>query len=164
MPPIKPIRSKPARPRPKQPAKAQPPGLEILGFDKTTELALPLFLAAVPAGFPSPADDYIDRKLDLNDHLVRNPAATFFVRVHGESMIQANIHSGDILIVDRSLTPKNKAIVIASLDGELNVKRLEKTKGRLRLIPENPEFAPTEISPDADFEIWGVVTYIIHKA
>ncbi len=153
-----------ARPQAKKPAKTQPRGLEILGFEKTKDLELPLFLAAVPAGFPSPADDYIDRKLDLNDHLVRNPAATFFVRVHGESMIQANIHSGDILIVDRSLTPKNKAIVIAALDGELTVKRLEKTKGRLRLIPENPDFAPTEISPDADFEIWGVVTYIIHKA
>ncbi len=140
------------------------PGLEILGFEKTVELRLPLFLATVPAGFPSPADDYVDQKLDLNDYLVGNPAATFFVRVHGESMIQANIRSGDILIVDRSLTPKNKSIVIAVLNGELTVKRLEKTKNRLRLVPENPDFPTTDIPPDADFDIWGVVTYVIHKA
>ena len=143
---------------------AKCPGLEILGFEPTSHLALPLFLATVPAGFPSPADDYIDRKLDLNEHLVKHPAATFFVRVHGDSMTEAGITTGDILIVDRALEPQNGSIVIAAVNGELTVKRLKKTAGRLLLMPANPDFAPTEITPDTQFEIWGVVTYVIHKA
>lgn len=140
------------------------PDLEILGVESGTALALPLYLATVPAGFPSPADDYIDRKLDLNEHLIRHPAATFFVRVAGDSMTEAGIVSGDILIVDRAADPRNGSIVIAAVNGELTVKRLKKTSARLLLMPANPAFSPTEITPDTQFEIWGVVTYIIHKA
>lgn len=138
--------------------------LEIFGFEQRTQLGLPLYLATVPAGFPSPAEDYIDRKLDLNEHLVRHPAATFFVRADGDSMRDAGVASGDILVVDRAVTPQNGHIVIAALDGELTVKRLRRENGRLFLMPDNPDYAPVEVSPEASFEVWGVVTYIIHKA
>jgi len=140
------------------------PKFEILGFTRHTDCALPLYLAPVQAGFPSPAEDYIDQTLDLNDQLVRHPAATFFVRVTGQSMRDANIHPGDILVVDRALEAQNGTIVVAALDGELTVKRLRHKDGRLLLVPDNPDFAPLEVSPEASFTVWGVVTYIIHKA
>lgn len=124
---------------------------------------LPLYAARVAAGFPSPADDYIEGKLDLNEHLVKHPAATFFVRVEGDSMIGAGIHSGDILVVDRSLKPRHGKIVIAVLDGELTVKRLEQRKGVLRLLPENNSYPIVEITDAMDFLIWGVVTNVIHS-
>lgn len=123
-----------------------------------------MLLFTVPAGFPSPAEDYIDKHLDLNTHVVRHPAATFFVRATGESMAGASIGHGDILVVDRALDPVHGRIVIAVLDGELTVKRLRRQNGRMFLEPANPAFERIEIRPEADFEIWGVVTYIIHKA
>ncbi len=123
---------------------------------------LPLFLEAIPAGFPSPADDYIDRRLDLNEHLIRHPAATFFVRVSGDSMTGAGIHSGDILIVDRALSPDNNRIVIAALDGELTVKRIFHDAGRTLLLPDNPRFDPIEVGGETQVEIWGVAVYVIH--
>jgi len=138
--------------------------IEVLSFEKKSELALPLFLAPVAAGFPSPADDYIDRKLDLNEHLIEHPAATFFVRVSGESMTGAGIHSGDILIVDRAIEPVHGKVVIAVVDGELTVKRIHFKKGVLRLMPDSPGFKPIDVAPESDFEVWGVVTYVIHKA
>jgi DNA polymerase V len=123
---------------------------------------LPLFTARISAGFPSPADDYIDRKLDLNEYLIKHPAATFFVRVQGDSMIDAGIHSGDILIVDRALEPADGKIVIAVLYSELTVKRIKKTKTKLSLLPENPAFKPIEVTPEMGLEVWGVVTHVIH--
>jgi len=135
-----------------------------LGFEPGNPLELPLLLSLVPAGFPSPAEDYIDQHLDLNDHLVSHPAATFFVRASGVSMSGADIEPGDILIVDRALEPTSGRIVIAALDGELTVKRLRHHSSRVFLEPANPAFKPIEITPETDFEIWGVVTYIIHKA
>jgi DNA polymerase V len=122
-----------------------------------------LFDAAVPAGFPSPAADYEQDALDLNKYLVSNPAATFFVRVAGDSMIGAGIHAGDLLVVDRSLEPRDKRVVIAVLNGELTVKRIRIKTGKIMLEPENPDYAPREITPDTDFEVWGVVTSVIHK-
>ncbi len=127
-----------------------------------SRLPLPLYAARVAAGFPSPADDYIEGKLDLNQHLIKHPAATFFVRVEGDSMIGAGIHSGDILVVDRSLKPRHGKIVIAVLNGELTVKRLEQRKGVLRLLPENNSYPIVEITDAMDFTIWGVVTNVIH--
>ena len=115
------------------------------------------------AGFPSPADDYIEGSLDLNHHLIKHPAATFFVRVSGESMINAGIYPGDILIVDRSLEAVDKKIVIAVLNGELTFKRLRIRCGNPVLEPENDTYKPIEITPDMAFEIWGVVTNVIHK-
>lgn len=127
-------------------------------------LELPLFLARIPAGFPSPADDYLDKNLDLNDYLIKNPSATFCVRVEGNSMVKAGIHDGDILIVDRSLEPVDKKIVIAVVNGELTVKRIRKVKGKVYLEPESDEFKLIELSEEGDCQIWGVVTYAIHKA
>lgn len=129
---------------------------------KKTEL--PFYLSGVSAGFPSPADDYIDKKMDLNEHLIRHPAATFFVRACGDSMLGAQINSGDILIVDRALDAQHNSIVIAVVNGELTVKRLKQQNRRLYLAPENPDYPLLEITEDTSFEIWGVVTYIIHKA
>lgn len=121
-----------------------------------------MFIVTVPAGFPSPAADYAEGPLDLNHHLNPRPAATFFVRVSGDSMIGAGIHSGDLLIVDRSVTPKHGNVVIAVLNGELTVKRLQKEGCHLALVPENPDYPTIEIAEGMDFEIWGVVTKAIH--
>ncbi len=135
----------------------------IYRFEKKSRVLRPLFLSGVSAGFPSPADDYIDRELDLNEYLIANPAATFFVRVAGDSMIGAGINHDDILIVDRSLAPVSGRIVIAIVDGELTVKRLVKTADRCLLQPENPLYSDTEIHGDMELEIWGVVTCAIHR-
>ena len=130
--------------------------------DLSTRYALPIFLGRLPSGFPSPADDYLEGKLDLNRHLIKHPAATFFVRVTGDSMIGAGIHSGDLLVVDRSLEPADKNVVVAVVDGELTVKRLFKQNGVLRLLPENLSYQPIEITAQQTIEIWGVVTSVIH--
>ena len=125
--------------------------------------SFPLFLSSVPAGFPSMAEDYVERALNLNELLIQHPAATFFVRASGTSMINAGISSGDILIVDRALTPTQNKIVIARIDGELTIKRFSQEKGSIVLYPDNPEFEPLVITPDMDFEVWGVVTCVIHQ-
>jgi DNA polymerase V len=134
-----------------------------LGTLTPSNLNLPLFESRVAAGFPSPADDHLEASLDLNQHLIKHPAATFFVRASGESMINAGIHNNDILVVDRSLNPKNGDIVIASLNGELTVKRLQTAGRTLLLKPENPEYPVIEVSEEIDFLIWGVVTSVIHQ-
>ena len=130
--------------------------------DRSTARPLPLFLARVSAGFPSPADDYLDGRLDLNEHLIKHPAATFFVRAAGDSMIGAGIHSGDILVVDRSLDAGANSVVIAVIDGDLTVKRILRTGGKLFLASENPRYRPIEIREGMEFEVWGVVTSVIH--
>ncbi len=127
------------------------------------DLPLPLFASTVSAGFPSPADDYIETALDLNEFLIKRPAATFFVRVSGQSMIGAGINPGDILIVDRSMSPKNNSIVIAVLNGELTVKRMVLDQEKVKLLPENPNFPTIEIQEGMDFTVWGVVTTVIHS-
>jgi DNA polymerase V len=129
----------------------------------TGGVPLPLVTARISAGFPSPAEDYIDKKLDLNDYLIRHPAASFFVRVEGNSMINAGIHNGDLLIVDRALEPADGKIVIALVNGEMTVKRISKKAGRLYLLPENDAFKPLEITEGSEFQVWGVVTSVIHK-
>ncbi len=130
--------------------------------DQSTEYKRHLFLVPVSAGFPSPADDYVENRLDLNKHLIKHPAATFFVKVKGDSMIEAGIHSGDILIVDRALEATDKKVVIAVIDGELTVKRIRISEGKILLLPENHDYNPTEITGEMSFEIWGVVTNVIH--
>ena len=137
---------------------------EVWGFCRRTGLKVPLFTARVSAGFPSPADDFIDKTLDLNEFLIEHPSATFFVRVEGTSMIDAGIRPGDILIVDRALDPAPGSIVVAAVDGEFLVKRFRRKEGRSFLVAENSEFAPVEITGDMIVEVWGVVTYVIHKA
>jgi DNA polymerase V len=130
--------------------------------DLSTRYKLPVFLGRLHAGFPSPADDYIEGKLDLNRHLIKHPAATFFVRVSGDSMTGAGIHSGDLLIVDRSLEAIDGNVIVAALDGDLTVKRFRKRNGALSLLPENQNYQPIEITEQQTFEIWGVVTNVIH--
>ena len=125
---------------------------------------IPLYASTVQAGFPSPADDYIERHLDLNMHLIKHPAATFFVIASGDSMTGAGIASGDMLVVDRSLEATHGAIVIAAINGELTVKRLSRSAGRVQLLPENTQYQPIEITEEEDLVIWGVVTYVIHPA
>jgi len=126
-------------------------------------LPLPLVAAPISAGFPSGMDDFIERKLDLNELLIRHEAATYFIRVQGDSMTGAGIHDGDILIVDRAEEPRDGRIVIAVLNGELTVKRIRRRGGRLVLQAENDHYPEIEVTPETSFEIWGVVRHVIHS-
>ncbi len=128
-----------------------------------TPLSMPFYECSVSAGFPSPADDRYDLTMDLNQHLIQNTAATFFVRASGESMLNAGIHSGDLLIVDRSLIAKSHDIVIAVVDGDLTVKRLIQSNGKTILKAENPAFSNIEVTEDITVSLWGVVTNVIHS-
>ena len=130
--------------------------------DRSTKRRQPIFMATVPAGFPSPAADYEEGKLDLNRHLIKNPAATFFVRVAGDSMLKAGIHSGDLLVVDRSIEPRDRNVVIAVVNGELTVKRIRIRRNKLTLVAENDAYRSQEINDQTEFEVWGVVTNVIH--
>ncbi|MGV8935150.1 MAG: LexA family protein [Gallionellaceae bacterium] len=123
----------------------------------------PLHSHSISAGFPSPADDYIEDHLDLNQLLINNKSATFFLRVKGDSMINAGIHHGDIIVVDRSLQPAQRAIVVAVVDGELTVKRLLNGKGGAELHAENPNYAPICLQDGQELTIWGVVTSSVHQ-
>ena len=135
----------------------------ILGLKSVTPIrSAPLFMIPVAAGFPSPAEDYIEAHLDLNQYLIRHQAATFFVRASGDSMIGAGIYSGDLLIVDRAIQPTNGNVVIAVVNGELTVKRLFKEGDCLLLLAENEQYEPLEINEHTEFQIWGVVTNSIH--
>lgn len=125
--------------------------------------ARPLFLSRVPAGFPSPAEDYVEGSLDLNEHLIEHREATFFVRVKGQSMTGAGIADGDLLVVDRSLEAGDGDIVVAVVDGELTVKRLSRRGGRVRLLAEHPGFAPIEFRDGQELTVWGVVTSIVRR-
>ena len=126
------------------------------------QLGIPLFSDAVSAGFPSPATDYCERKLDLNELCIQKPAATYFVRAQGDSMIDAGIFPGDVLVIDRSIDASHGDIVIAAVNGELTVKRLE-TKPQTRLVPMNSQHAPIVIPEEAELEIFGVATNVIHS-
>ena len=138
--------------------------LDIFCIEKNVFTDIPIFTNSVQAGIPSPAEDYMDLDLNLQDHLVQNPSATFCVRAVGESMNDAGIQSGDIMLVDKSLIPKNRSIVLAVIDGEFTIKRVNVSDKELYLIPENDNFPPIKITKEMDFQVWGVVTYIIHKA
>ncbi|QSA96238.1 LexA family transcriptional regulator [Methylococcus sp. EFPC2] len=127
------------------------------------EQHLPLFGSRVPAGLPSPADDHLEDSIDLHEELIHHPAATFFVRVQGESMTGAGIFDGDLLVIDRALEPKPGAVVVAVVDGELTVKRLKVENGRIWLMPENPAFRPLEIRDGMDLVIWGVVKHTVRS-
>ncbi|MDA9164876.1 translesion error-prone DNA polymerase V autoproteolytic subunit [Alphaproteobacteria bacterium] len=122
----------------------------------------PLYSSKVSAGFPSPADDNLEKTLDLNSYLIKRPAATFFVRVNGDSMINAGINDNDILVVDRSIKPSHGKVIIAVLDGQMTVKRLHKRSGKVILMPENDLYKPIEIQSHISMEIWGVVTSSVH--
>ena len=122
----------------------------------------PLLLCPVSAGWPSPSEDYIEGKLNLHSHVVRNESATFFVKAGGDSMLGAGIHEGDLLVVDRSISPVPGKVVIACVEGEFTVKQLARCGGRLLLLPENPDYREIDITGCEDVQIWGVVTYVVH--
>jgi DNA polymerase V len=126
------------------------------------QLDIKLFSDAVPAGFPSPATDYCERKLDLNELCIQHPAATYFVRAQGDSMIDAGIFPGDVIVVDRSISASHGDIVIVSVNGELTVKRLE-TKPKRRLVPMNSQYDPIDVPEDAELEVFGVATTVVHS-
>ncbi len=123
---------------------------------------LPFYQHTVSAGFPSPADDYIEDRLDLNELLIKHPSATFFLKVSGSSMIKAGIHHNDILIVDRSIEPSHGKIVIASVNGELTVKRLSRSQNKIELVAENDDYPSIDITEEMELVFWGVVTNVIH--
>ncbi|WP_193525196.1 LexA family protein [Prosthecochloris marina] len=137
--------------------------IDFYSADVGLELELPFALSEISAGFPSPADDHLELKLDLNKALIRHPSATFYGRVKGDSMIEAGIGEGDILVIDKSLDPKEGDIAVCFLDGEFTVKRIGKQDGGLCLMPANEKFKPILVTGDSDFLVWGVVTYVIHK-
>ena len=141
-------------------------GLTVLRPDSAASPSYhPVFISKIAAGFPSPADDYVGRRLDLNQHCIHHPEATFFLRVSGHSMTGAGIHDNDILVVDRSLKPVHGKIVVAILDGEFTVKRLSRAGyagGHLALLPENDDYPRIEVQEGQELEIWGVVTFVIH--
>ncbi len=127
------------------------------------ELELPLS-GPIAAGFPSPANDFIEQGIDLNRTLITHPSATFFGRVHGHSMVNSGIGDGDLLIIDRSVPARNECIAVCFLDGEFTVKRLRIEKDCCWLVPENDRFRPIKVTPENQFEIWGVVTYWVKSA
>ncbi|KGP62590.1 DNA polymerase V [Legionella norrlandica] len=124
---------------------------------------LPVFASKIQAGFPSPADDYIEGYLDLNTQFIKHPSSTFILQATGDSMVDAGIFSGDWLLVDRSIEPSDGSIVIAAVNGELTVKRLSKKGGRVQLLPANPQFKPIDITQECEMVIWGVVTLVLHE-
>jgi DNA polymerase V len=123
---------------------------------------IPMYLCAVAAGFPSPAESFVEGEFDLNELLIKHPAATFFVRASGSSMINAGIYDNDILVVDKSLAPASGKVVVVALNGELTVKRLLKQGKKLFLMAENEAYPPIEIQEGSELHIWGVVTNVIH--
>jgi DNA polymerase V len=123
----------------------------------------PLFSYKVPAGFPSPADDYIEERLSLDEHLISNRNATFFVRAQGKSMVGAGIYDGDLLVVDKSITPSSGQIVIAFIDGEFTVKRLILRDNKTILKAENPRFKDIQLMDGQELQVWGVVTATVKK-
>ena len=122
-----------------------------------------LYLNSVCAGFPSPASDYLEGEIDLNRYLIKNPLATFIVKSQGNSMLQAWIHSGDLLIVDRSIKAKNNSIVVASVDGDLIVKRIKISGKKYLLASDNKTYKDIKINNESDIFIWGTVTKVIHN-
>jgi DNA polymerase V len=138
--------------------------LKIFTSDTSSNMKIPFLESLIPAGFPSPADDYMEMTLDLNEKLIRNPSSTFFAQISGSSMINAGIGDGDIVIIDKSLQPKDDSVLVCIIDGEFTLKRFKKIdEESAYLMPDNPEFDPIKITKHNNFMIWGVVTYTIHK-
>lgn len=137
--------------------------ISILGkVERRTLMRLPLYMSKVSAGFPSPAQDYVEQTLDLNELCIKRPAATFFVRVEGDSMIEAGIFSNDILIVDRSVRPAHGDVVVAQVNNEFTVKELQ-LKPKLMLVPRNSAFSPIELADESELQVFGVVTNVLRQ-
>ncbi|MDE5810873.1 MAG: translesion error-prone DNA polymerase V autoproteolytic subunit [Muribaculaceae bacterium] len=139
------------------------PTIEIIKADCSTHMSLPYADHGIQAGFPSPAQDYISESIDLNHEIIRHPAATFFGRVSGDSMIDEGIEEGDLLVIDRSLQPEDGDLAVCCVDGEFTLKRIKLESDRVWLIPANEAFDPIVVTEENRFEVWGVVTYTIKR-
>jgi DNA polymerase V len=137
--------------------------LDFYSLDATTELEIPFVESKINAGFPSPANDFLDSAIDLNKHLIKNPSTTFIAVTSGTSMKGAGIDNNDLLIIDKSLEPTNGAIAVCIINNEFTLKRLKLERKQLYLMPENDEFKPLKITEDENFQIWGILTYSIKQ-
>lgn len=135
--------------------------LEIFSAATESVLELPVISGGISAGFPSPALDFIDLTIDMNKHLVKHPATTFYGRVKGQSMKDAGIFDGDLLVIDKSISPTDNKIAVCYIDGEFTIKRIQIQKDCVWLIPENEAYQPIKVTADNDFIIWGMVTHVI---
>ena len=135
--------------------------IEIYSAWTTTKLELPYAEQGISAGFPSPADDFLDISIDLNKELIKNPSATFYGRVKGDSMKDAGLENGDLLIIDKSLEPTDNKIAVCFIDGEFTVKRIKIEADVIWLVAENKDYKPIKETADNEFVIWGVVTTVI---
>lgn len=135
--------------------------IELYTADTATLINLPVVENGISAGFPSPADDFLDISIDLNKELIKNPSTTFFGRVKGDSMINAGLNEGDLLVIDKSLEPVNHKIAVCFIDGEFTVKRIRIEKDAVWLIAENNNYKPILVTKENDFLIWGIVTTVI---
>jgi len=135
--------------------------LTFFSAEIASKLSIPLVDVGISAGFPSPAQDFLDLSIDLNKELVKNPSTTFYARVNGYSMKDAGIDSGDLVIIDKSLEPQNGKIAVCYIDGEFTMKRIKIEKDCCWLIPENKDFKPIKVTEDNDFVIWGIVLHVI---
>ena len=137
--------------------------IQFFKTDVSSYLKLPFVANGISAGFPSPADDFLDINIDLNKYLIKNPTTTFYGRISGNSMIDAGINDGDLLIIDKSLEPKNNKIAVCFIDGDFTVKRISIEKDCVWLIAENQNYKPIQVTKDNDFIIWGIVTNVIKQ-
>jgi DNA polymerase V len=137
--------------------------LDLYATDITSKIDIPYANEGIQAGFPSPAQNYINESIDLNVELIKHPASTFFGKVSGDSMIEEGIEEGDILIIDKSLEPINGDLAVCCIDGEFTLKRIEIEDNCIRLMPSNATFKPIVVTPDDQFTVWGIVTYTIKK-
>ncbi|MBR5898384.1 MAG: translesion error-prone DNA polymerase V autoproteolytic subunit [Muribaculaceae bacterium] len=137
--------------------------LDLYAADVTTKVDIPYANEGIQAGFPSPAQNYINESIDLNIELIKHPASTFFGKVSGDSMIEEGIEEGDILVIDKSLEPINGDLAVCCIDGEFTLKRIEIEENRIKLMPSNATFKPIIVTPDDQFTVWGIVTYTIKK-
>jgi DNA polymerase V len=138
--------------------------ISIFTPNQTSELAIPAAGSQISAGFPSPAEDYLEPMLDLNQALIKNPSSTFYGRVKGVSMKDAGVDNGDLLVIDKSLSYRNNAMAVCFINGEFTLKRIKVEGDTLLLMPANKDYDPIVVKGDADFSVWGIVTYIIKKA
>ncbi len=137
--------------------------LEFYQHSDTDQTELPFIEEGIAAGFPSPADDFKEKRISLDETLIKNKEATFYARVRGDSMIGAGLDNGDLIVIDRSIAPENHKIAVCFIDGEFTVKRLKIKGDTIVLMPENDDYEPITVTKENTLTIWGVVTYVIKK-
>lgn len=136
--------------------------IEIFKYESKKKVLIPFVDSKVNAGFPSPAQDYIEQKLDLNEHLIKHPSSTFIIKVNGSSMIEEGISDKSLLIVDRSLDHKKNSIALVCINGEFTVKKIDRIKGKYFLIGANKDFDPVAINEETELLIWGIITWVLN--